>query len=163
MPRPFPPVLALTADHAAVAPIIADLDARDAFRNIGDPAAWTLDVIRLRQNGALTAAQACLLQEIVIDELNIPLRGDHWAILATTEVLPVLTLDKLDVETLRALMFHLAGMRRNVFNQQLRTPTQLCADTARRKAELASAPGAGGVAFAPLLDRANDRLTPFLR
>ena len=162
MSRFFPPIPNLTADHQIVGPFVAELHEQGRLDSALTPWRWTLPVLLARQENVLTRAQACLLQDIVIETLRLPGRDHAWSILALTEVLPSVRIDDLEETTLQSLYFHTAALHRNVFGKRLISARQLRNDILTRKEQLRSQTAGRGLPYAAFLDRAGDRLEPFI-
>lgn len=162
MPRPLPPPDPNTADAATLAPILADMDARDLFADINNPARWTLDLILQRQRGTLSRRLAAAAQRYVITTLGVPNLTTKWAILNASDVLPLVNVTGLTVELLAVMVRGAEQLHSGVFGKLWRTREALASAASARKATVAAStpPGAGD--FTAWIDRAAEQLALYL-
>jgi hypothetical protein len=162
MPRPLTPLAGDTPDSAVVALVLASMDERDVFSDALDAARWTLELLRLRNQGRLTRTQACLAQRHIILALPVANRWDHWALLATTDTLGRINVSSLTHDCLREMLRHAGTLWQGAFGHLWTSLTDFQTAINVRKVQLAATCPGGGAVYSVFLDRAGDALKPYL-
>ncbi len=151
------------ADATILAPILTDMDAHDLFNDANAPGAWTLDLIRRRQAGAITRRQGAAAQRYIMATIGVPDRSTQWAILNATDVLPAVDVSSLTPYCLNVMLRVAATLRSGVFARLWTTPGALATAAAARRTAVTTECQPTGVDWGVFIDRATAQLGSYLQ
>ncbi len=162
MPRPLPTIPFETADAATLGPVLKEMDDRELFADLNDPARWTLDLIGRQQRGELSHRQAAAAQRYLFAALMIPNKWTLWATLNATDVLASVNTKLLTLDCLRDLIRTAGILHQGTFGHRWRNAAEMATEVAARKSALSVYGTTCATTFGVFLDRATQQLTPFL-
>lgn len=163
MARPLPAYPSSEVEFPIVAPLLADMDSRDVFVSLLDPATWIIELLRARRNGTLTRQHLMHVLVWLITTLGVPNMKDHWAQLAAADTLGRIDTTTLTRSALAELIRHAAALHMVVMGGHTKDPTKLRLAVESRKTSTRAIAGAAAAPYLVFLDRVGEKLTPYFR